>query len=83
MLTVEGKLLHHRVDDPFFTDVRQGVITSRSMPVASYRLGLYGVCDVVEFTSATEGIHLHGKEGVFQPAPVEYKRGKEKTRPQR
>ncbi|MDZ4158885.1 MAG: Dna2/Cas4 domain-containing protein, partial [Anaerolineaceae bacterium] len=39
VLTVEGKLLHKRVDDPFFSEVRNGVIISRSVPVASYRLG--------------------------------------------
>jgi CRISPR-associated exonuclease Cas4 len=78
VLTAEGKLLHDRVDDPFFLEVRKGVIISRSMPVASYRLGLYGVCDVVEFTPSPEGVNLYGREGSYWPAPVEYKRGKEK-----
>jgi len=78
VLTVEGKLLHNRVDNPFFSETRNGVITARSVPVASYRLGLSGVCDVVEFTSSTEGVRLPGREGTFSPAPVEYKRGKEK-----
>jgi len=78
VLTVEGKLLHNRVDNPFFTEARKGVIITRSMPVASYRLGLYGVCDVVEFIQSPDGVNLHGREGSFQPAPVEYKRGKPK-----
>jgi CRISPR-associated exonuclease Cas4 len=78
VLTVEGKLLHNRADNPFFTEARKGVIVTRSMPVASYRLGLYGVCDIVEFTQSPDGVNLHGREGVFQPAPVEYKRGKPK-----
>lgn len=77
-LTVEGKLLHQRVDDPFFSEVRHGIVTSRSMPVASYRLGLAGLCDLVEFTSSPEGVLLPGREGYYLPAPVEYKRGKEK-----
>ena len=50
-LTAEGKIMHQRVDDPFFTETRKGVITARSVPDASYRLGLSGVCDVVEFTA--------------------------------
>ncbi len=75
VLTVEGKLLHSRVDNPFFSETRGGVITARSMPVASYQLGLYGVCDVVEFTPALEGVRLPGREGIYQLAPVEYKRG--------
>lgn len=78
LLTVEGRILHNRADDPFFTEVRKGVITARSMPVASYRLGLFGVCDVVEFTAASEGVHLPGRAGTYRPVPIEYKRGREK-----
>lgn len=88
VLTVEGRLLHNRVDNPFFTETRQGVVTARAVPVASYRLGLSGVCDVVEFTAAgpgaaapppaAEGVALPGREGLYRPAPVEYKRGREK-----
>ena len=81
LLTVEGRLLHRRVDDPFFSEVRNGVITARSVPVASYRLGLSGVCDVVEFTPAPGGIRLPGRAGTYLPAPVEYKRGREKREP--
>lgn len=78
LLTVQGKQLHQRVDDPFSTEVRNGVITTRAMPVASYRLGLYGVCDVVEFTPSDAGVRLPGRAGCYQPTPVEYKRGREK-----
>ncbi|MFZ5808293.1 MAG: CRISPR-associated protein Cas4 [Chloroflexota bacterium] len=81
VLTAEGKLLHQRVDDPFLTETRNGVITARSVPVASYRLGLTGICDVVEFTISSEGVSLPGKNGLYQPAPVEYKRGKPKPDP--
>lgn len=77
-LTAEGRILHKRVDDPFFTETRKGIILARAVPVASYQLGLSGVCDVVEFTEAAEGISLSGRAGFFQPAPVEYKRGKPK-----
>jgi CRISPR-associated exonuclease Cas4 len=81
-LTAEGRIMHKRADDPFFTETRNGVITTRSVPVASYRLGLVGVCDVVEFTElpegAPDGVKLPGRGGWYRPAPVEYKRGKEK-----
>jgi CRISPR-associated exonuclease Cas4 len=70
--------MHKRVDDPFFTETRKGVITARSVPVASYRLGLSGVCDVVEFTASPDGVKLPNREGLYLPAPIEYKRGKEK-----
>ena len=81
VLTVEGKLLHKRVDDPFFSETRQGVITARSVPVASYRLGLSGICDVVEFTFSPDGVALPGRQGRYLSAPVEYKRGREKRDP--
>lgn len=78
ILTFEGRLLHHRVDDPFFTEKRKGVIIARSVPVASPILGLQGVCDVVEFTRSPDGVQLPGRDGRYLAAPVEYKRGREK-----
>jgi CRISPR-associated exonuclease Cas4 len=78
VLTAEGRIMHQRADDPFFTETRKGVITARSVPVASYRLGLSGVCDVVEFTSSPDGVKLPNKDGLYLAAPIEYKRGKEK-----
>jgi CRISPR-associated exonuclease Cas4 len=88
VLTAEGRILHKRADDPFFSEKRKGVITARSVPVASYSLGLSGVCDVVEFTPSPppspkmgEGVKLPGQEGLYLAAPVEYKRGKPKREP--
>ncbi len=88
-LTAEGRIMHQRVDDPFFTETRNGVVTARSVPVASYRLGISGVCDVVEFFPSTAGrgvggevgVTLPNREGLYLPAPVEYKRGKPKREP--
>lgn len=88
VLTAEGRILHKKVDDPFFTETRNGVVTARSVPVASYRLGLSGVCDVVEFSLSSngrgadgEGVTLPNREGLYLPTPVEYKRGKPKREP--
>ncbi len=78
VLTAEGRIMHKRADDPFFIETRKGVITARSVPIASYRLGLVGICDVVEFTESPEGVKLPSRDGLYLPAPVEYKRGKEK-----
>ena len=78
VLTAEGRIMHQRVDDPFFTETRKGLITARSVPVASYRLGLSGVSDVVEFTPSPDGVKLPNREGLYLPAPVGYKRGKQK-----
>lgn len=81
VLTVEGKLMHERVDDPFLVESRKGVVIVRAAPVASPTLGLSGVCDVIEFTPAADGVHLPGRSGCFSVAPVEYKRGKQKQEP--
>lgn len=75
LLTFEGRLLHERADDPTFTETRKGLISVRSMPVVSYKLGLNGVCDVVEFQADPDGIPLKNREGTFTVMPVEYKRG--------
>ncbi|KJS20065.1 MAG: CRISPR-associated protein Cas4 [Clostridiaceae bacterium BRH_c20a] len=79
LLTVEGKQLHERVDNPDFFEARGGILTTRSVSLASYTLGFYGVADIVEFHAVKEkGIRLHGREGIWKPIPVEYKRGKPK-----
>lgn len=78
-LTAEGHILHRRADDPFFTEKRGDRIIARSVPVASPSLGLTGICDVIEFRAAPEGVRLPGREGCFQPVPVEYKRGRPKS----
>jgi CRISPR-associated exonuclease Cas4 len=77
-LTAEGRLMHQRTDNPFEIETRNGVVITRALPVSSYRLGLYGVCDVVEFLPSEEGVRLRGRDGTYLPRPVEYKRGKEK-----
>jgi len=76
ILTFEGRAMHDRVDDPFFAESRGTVLVSRSVPLISRALGLYGVADVVEFYLVESGgIALEGREGSWQPYPVEYKRG--------
>lgn len=78
--TVEGKHIHEKVDDPFIVETRGDLVIARSVPIVSFELGLYGIADVVEFIlTKSNGIRLKGKEGLWQPIPVEYKRGKPKT----
>ena len=84
-LTAEGRLLHRRADEPFITEKRGDVLIARAVPVASPTLGLTGICDVVEFTAVPEGedgVQLPGREGRWQPVPVEYKRGRKKHGPE-
>lgn len=77
--TIQGKQLHERVDNPDFFESRGDVLTTRSVPLSSSSLGLYGVADMVEFHAVERGgIILNGRKGKWQPVPVEYKRGRPK-----
>lgn len=74
-LTTDGELLHTKTHDSGSTESRGDLMITRGVYIRSSRLGLSGQCDVLEFHSDPKGIRLHGKEGLWQPFPVEYKRG--------
>jgi CRISPR-associated exonuclease Cas4 len=76
--TTEGHHIHRKADDPFFNESRGEVVVTRSVPLVSYKLGLRGIADVVEYTLSEDGIDLPGHEGLWQVKPIEYKRGKPK-----
>lgn len=70
--TAQGRVLHQRVDDPYFAESRGDVKVVRSVPLLSKTLGLYGVADVIELhrnTNDASGMRYN---------IVEYKRGKPK-----
>ena len=73
--TAEGQVFHRRAHDEEQTEVRGDTIIVRGMRVQSERLGISGICDVVEFTRSPDGIALAGREGRYQVHPVEYKKG--------
>ncbi len=73
--TVDGAIMHEKAHDPFFTEKRGDRIVSRAVPVRSDKLHLSGECDVVEFLLDRAGVPIFGREGLWQPRPVEYKRG--------
>lgn len=78
LLTAQGDLVHKRAHDQTIREKRGGTIAVRGLNIHSYTLGLNGQCDVVEFKSDSSGVPLNGKQGLWLPAPVEYKRGKKK-----
>ncbi len=75
--TMEGNLLHEKAHGGQ-GEKRGSLIISRSLPVFSTTLGLRGVCDVVEWRTADDGVPVNGRDGLWLPAPVEYKRGRPK-----
>ena len=78
VLTIEGSHLHEKADDPFIREKRKDVLYVRGLPVHSSKLGLTGICDVVEFHQDENGVPLQNEVGTYLPIPVEYKRGKPK-----
>ncbi len=68
-LTAEGRLMHERVHEEG-NESRGDLRIARGVHLRSLRLGLIGVADVVEFHRVSKS--------VWQPYPVEYKRGKPK-----
>ncbi|WP_341281203.1 CRISPR-associated protein Cas4 [Paenibacillus sp. FSL H8-0537] len=76
--TVEGAHLHRKADQPMLREKRGDKLIVRALPVQSRRLGISGICDVVEFIRDSSGVPLAGEEGLYLPYPVEYKRGKPK-----
>lgn len=76
--TAEGELMHRRAHDEKQIEKRGDLLLWRGLHVRSERLGLSGLCDVVEFHQDPQGIPLPGYDGLWQPYPVEYKRGRPK-----
>lgn len=69
-LTVEGRHLHQKAHDGP-SEMRAGVRIARGLSLRSFRLGLAGRADVVEFHHA---VGMHGGTAF----PIEYKRGRAK-----
>lgn len=67
--TAEGRVLHTVSDRPVGRYAR-GIRRETAVPLASRRLGVAGVADLVEF---------HPGEGGETPFPVEFKRGRPKA----
>ena len=78
--TVEGRHLHEKVHSGLHSESDGDLVIVRSVPLVSYRLGLYGVADLVEYHPTTgAGITLPHRDGLWRPHPVEYKRGRTKS----
>ena len=73
--TIDGAIMHQNAHDTEFRESRGDRVITRGVSSHSSFLGVSGQCDVLEYHRADTGIPLSGKEGLWQPYPVEYKRG--------
>lgn len=74
--TTDGEIMHKRVHNDSLFESRGDILITRGLRVHSSSLGISGQCDVVEFRRSNNGTRLNGREGRWQPYPVEYKHGK-------
>ena len=70
--------MHEKAHENGSSESRGDLLIVRGLAVHSSSLGVSGQCDVVEFRRNPDGILLQNREGLWQPFPVEYKRGKPK-----
>lgn len=78
--TAEGHVFHETAHHGPESEARGDLLILRGLRVASPTLRLGGVCDVVEFHRSPSGVSLAGREGVWLPYPVEYKKGSDQTK---
>lgn len=76
--TVDGALMHERAHDRSLEESRGDLLIQRGVSVYSAELGVSGQCDVLEYRRGPDGIPLPNRDGLWQPYPVEYKRGRPK-----
>jgi len=76
LFTAEGKLLHEKAHSAEI-ESRPEVLVRRTLPLRSFRLGLSGQTDIVEFLPCVEGetgVSMPRRKGLWKPYPIEYKR---------
>lgn len=73
--TVDGQLFHSTAHNEEKIEKRGNLLITRGLRIKSSLLGLAGICDVVEFRKSEQGIALFSYEGLWEPYPVEYKKG--------
>lgn len=77
--TVDGHIMHEKCHDEQLIEKRGNLLICRGMMVHSNTLKIKGICDVVELQKNPDGVKIHGKDGLWKPIPIEYKKGKPKT----
>lgn len=78
--TAEGQVFHETAHHGPESEARGELLILWGLRVASPSLRLGGICDVVEFHRSPSGVSLAGREGLWLPYPVEYKKGSDQTK---
>jgi CRISPR-associated exonuclease Cas4 len=76
LFTAEGKLLHEKAHSAEI-ESRPDALIRRTLPLRSFRLGITGQADIVEFLpcqAEEPGVPMPRRKGRWKPYPVEYKR---------
>jgi CRISPR-associated exonuclease Cas4 len=79
--TAEGNVIHEKAHSGM-VESRPGVLVRRTLPLRSFRLGLCGQADIIEFhpvQGGEGGVSLEDRAGFWRPYPVEYKRSRDKA----
>lgn len=80
-LTLQGDIVHRKVNNPLDVDIREGVLQLRSVPLVSHTLGLSGIADILELTPTIKddnSIKVPHRDGWWHIMPVEFKHGRPK-----
>lgn len=77
--TIDGHLFHTTAHNSEKLEKRGDLIIARGLRIKSDNLGVTGICDVVEFHKSSNGIKLFAFDGLWQPYPIEYKKGEPKA----
>jgi CRISPR-associated exonuclease Cas4 len=79
--TAEGRVLHERAHSAEI-ESRPGVLIRRTLSLHSFRLGLSGQADILEFEPVKPGeagAQIEKRAGLWRPFPIEYKRRKDRS----
>lgn len=74
--TIAGDIFHENAHNGIGSEKRGSTIITHGLEIFSRILNIHGVCDVAEFHLDPNGVKLFGRDGLWQPVPVEYKKGR-------
>lgn len=81
LFTAEGRVLHEKAHSASI-ESRPDALVRRTLALRSFRLGLTGQADIVEFlpcVNSESGIPVTGRKGLWRVYPIEYKRKRGKA----